>query len=94
MFYSLFFDLCQKNDYIKTRAIAKNIVFPIETEYGALDITINLSKIVALSSNRSVWSRALNIGKYDTNCVMSLLFRFFSKLQEHIFKASHLERAH
>ena len=39
-----FFDLCQKNDYIKTRAIAKNIVFPIETEYGALDITINLSK--------------------------------------------------
>lgn len=39
-----FFELCQRNDYIKTRAIAKNIVFPIETEYGALDITINLSK--------------------------------------------------
>lgn len=39
-----FFELCQRNDYIKKRAIAKNIVFPIETEYGALDITINLSK--------------------------------------------------
>ncbi|MGI6155848.1 MAG: UDP-glucose--hexose-1-phosphate uridylyltransferase [Enterococcus lemanii] len=39
-----FFELCQRNDYIKTRAIAKNIVFPIETQYGALDITINLSK--------------------------------------------------
>lgn len=39
-----FFELCQRNDYIKTRGIAKNIVFPIDTEYGALDITINLSK--------------------------------------------------
>lgn len=39
-----FFELCQRNDYIKTRAIAKNIVFPIETAYGELDITINLSK--------------------------------------------------
>lgn len=39
-----FFELCQRNDYIKTRAIAKNIVFPIETSYGKLDITINLSK--------------------------------------------------
>ncbi|MHC5267578.1 UDP-glucose--hexose-1-phosphate uridylyltransferase [Enterococcus sp. LJL98] len=39
-----FFQLCQRNDYIKTRSIAKNIVFPIETEYGKLDITINLSK--------------------------------------------------
>lgn len=39
-----FFKLCQENDYIKTRAIAKNIVFPTETEYGTLEITINLSK--------------------------------------------------
>ncbi len=39
-----FFQLSQQNDYIKTRAIAKNIVFPTETEYGTLEITINLSK--------------------------------------------------
>lgn len=39
-----FFKLCQENDYIKTRAIAKNIVFPAETKYGKLEITINLSK--------------------------------------------------
>ena len=39
-----FFELCRQNDYIKTRAIAKNIVFPVDTEYGEIEITINLSK--------------------------------------------------
>lgn len=39
-----FFELCKENDYIKTRAIAKNIIFPAKTEYGDLEITINLSK--------------------------------------------------
>lgn len=39
-----FFKLCKNNDYIKTRAIAKNIYFPVETKYGQLEITINLSK--------------------------------------------------
>ena len=39
-----FFDLSKKNDYIKTRAIAKNIKFPAESAYGELEITINLSK--------------------------------------------------
>lgn len=39
-----FFELSKNNDYIKTRAIAKNIVFPADTEYGELEITINLSK--------------------------------------------------
>jgi UDPglucose--hexose-1-phosphate uridylyltransferase len=39
-----FYQLCQQNDYIKTRAIDKNIVFPVKTEYGELEITINLSK--------------------------------------------------
>lgn len=39
-----FYKLSQENDYIKTRAIAKNIIFPVETEYGELQITINLSK--------------------------------------------------
>lgn len=39
-----FYQLSQENDYIKTRAIQQNIVFPTETEYGTLEITINLSK--------------------------------------------------
>lgn len=39
-----FFKLSKENDYIKTRAIAKNIEFPAETAYGQLEITINLSK--------------------------------------------------
>lgn len=39
-----FYDLSKRNDYIKTKAIAKNIYFPVETSYGQLEITINLSK--------------------------------------------------
>ncbi|WP_099222833.1 UDP-glucose--hexose-1-phosphate uridylyltransferase [Listeria costaricensis] len=39
-----FYQLSQQNDYIKTRAIRKNIVYRSETDYGALEITINLSK--------------------------------------------------
>ncbi|MGX7195421.1 UDP-glucose--hexose-1-phosphate uridylyltransferase [Enterococcus olivae] len=39
-----FFELCKNNDYIKTRAIAKNDYFLAKTEYGELEITINLSK--------------------------------------------------
>lgn len=39
-----FYKLSRENDYIKTRAIAKNIEFPVPTDYGKLEITINLSK--------------------------------------------------
>lgn len=39
-----FYKLSRKNDYIKTRSIAKNIVFNAPTQYGDLEITINLSK--------------------------------------------------
>lgn len=39
-----FYDLSKRNDYIKVDAISKNIAFKTETEYGNLDITINLSK--------------------------------------------------
>jgi UDPglucose--hexose-1-phosphate uridylyltransferase len=39
-----FYRLCKENDYIKTKAIAKNIAFASPTEYGDLEITINLSK--------------------------------------------------
>ncbi|CAJ1196411.1 UDP-glucose--hexose-1-phosphate uridylyltransferase [Companilactobacillus nantensis] len=39
-----FYQLSQTNDYIKTKAIAKNISYDVKTNYGALEITINLSK--------------------------------------------------
>ncbi|MCJ0587135.1 UDP-glucose--hexose-1-phosphate uridylyltransferase [Enterococcus cecorum] len=39
-----FYQLSKQNDYIKTRDIAKNIVYTAPTEYGNLEITINLSK--------------------------------------------------
>ncbi|MBM6615540.1 UDP-glucose--hexose-1-phosphate uridylyltransferase [Desemzia sp. RIT804] len=39
-----FYWLSQSNNYIKTRSIAKNIHFLKDTEYGELEITINLSK--------------------------------------------------
>lgn len=39
-----FYSLSKRNDYVKVKAIEKNIAFPAETEYGDLEITINLSK--------------------------------------------------
>ena len=39
-----FYQLGQKNDYIKLKAIAKNIAYRVPSDYGELDITINLSK--------------------------------------------------
>lgn len=40
----LFYELSRQNNYIKTREIAKNIEYSHQTEYGELEITINLSK--------------------------------------------------
>lgn len=39
-----FYELSQNNNYIQTKRIAKNISYKVETIYGDLDITINLSK--------------------------------------------------
>ena len=39
-----FYQLSKRNDYIKTKAIAKNIAYSTKTAYGDLEITINLSK--------------------------------------------------
>lgn len=39
-----FYSLSKQLNYIKTREIAKNTLFEKETEYGKLQITINLSK--------------------------------------------------
>lgn len=39
-----FYELSKTNDYVKTKAIAKNIYFKTPTDYGNLEITINLSK--------------------------------------------------
>lgn len=39
-----FYALSQQNDYIKVAAVAKNIYYQVPTDYGNLEITINLSK--------------------------------------------------
>lgn len=39
-----FFNLSRNSNYIQTKAIAKNINYKADTEYGNIDITINLSK--------------------------------------------------
>lgn len=39
-----FYQMSTANDYVKTAQIAKNIKFPVATDYGDLEITINLSK--------------------------------------------------
>ncbi|MDO4667232.1 MAG: UDP-glucose--hexose-1-phosphate uridylyltransferase [Streptococcus sp.] len=39
-----FYDFSKRNDYIKLKAISKNISYKTSTEYGDLEITINLSK--------------------------------------------------
>lgn len=39
-----FYQLSRKNDYIKLKAIAKNIAYRVPSDYGELEITINLSK--------------------------------------------------
>lgn len=39
-----FYSLSQGSNYIQTKRIAKNISYKAETDYGELDITINLSK--------------------------------------------------
>ncbi|MCA1065240.1 UDP-glucose--hexose-1-phosphate uridylyltransferase [Rossellomorea sp. AcN35-11] len=39
-----FYKLSQDSNYIQTKRIRQNISYKVETEYGELDITINLSK--------------------------------------------------
>lgn len=39
-----FYDLSRRNNYIKTRETAQNITFDHDTEFGRLQLTINLSK--------------------------------------------------
>ncbi|MHA3066236.1 UDP-glucose--hexose-1-phosphate uridylyltransferase [Lacticaseibacillus saniviri] len=39
-----FYQLSRANNYIQTRAIAKNTQYTVKTDYGDLEITINLSK--------------------------------------------------
>ncbi|HFI0054946.1 TPA: UDP-glucose--hexose-1-phosphate uridylyltransferase [Streptococcus suis] len=39
-----FYALSKRNDYIKVAAVAKNIYYQTPTDYGNLEITINLSK--------------------------------------------------
>ncbi|HHU79603.1 MAG TPA: UDP-glucose--hexose-1-phosphate uridylyltransferase [Clostridiales bacterium] len=39
-----FYHLCQKSDYIRMERIAKNLSWSVESPYGELEVTINLTK--------------------------------------------------
>ncbi|PHK50243.1 UDP-glucose--hexose-1-phosphate uridylyltransferase [Staphylococcus edaphicus] len=39
-----FYEITKRNHYVKEDAIANNINYEVQTEYGAIEITINLSK--------------------------------------------------
>lgn len=39
-----FYEICERNHYVKADAVAKNIHYYTNTEYGDLEITINMSK--------------------------------------------------
>ncbi|SFL85688.1 UTP-hexose-1-phosphate uridylyltransferase [Salibacterium qingdaonense] len=39
-----FYNLSRSSNYIQTKRIARNVHYEVESEYGTLDITINLSK--------------------------------------------------
>ncbi|MDG4657275.1 UDP-glucose--hexose-1-phosphate uridylyltransferase [Ectobacillus antri] len=41
---TFFYDMSQNSNYIQTKRIAQNISYTVDTAYGELDITINLSK--------------------------------------------------
>lgn len=73
-----YYTLVRDNGYIQQKAIAKNVQFSHECEYGTLDITINLSKpekdpkdiALALSQPKSSYPETLltfsNEGYYGT----------------------------
>ena len=39
-----FYNLCRKSDYIRVDRIARNIIWQYESEFGQLEVTINLTK--------------------------------------------------
>jgi UDPglucose--hexose-1-phosphate uridylyltransferase len=57
-----FYKLSKRNDYIKTRHIAKNEQFKVDSKYGYFDITINLSK--PEKSKQEIEEAKLSVGNY------------------------------
>jgi UDPglucose--hexose-1-phosphate uridylyltransferase len=41
---SYFYELSKNSNYVQTKRISKNVDYKVDTDYGELDITINLSK--------------------------------------------------
>lgn len=39
-----YYDLCKKSNYIRTKRVEKDLKWKVSTEFGPLDITINMSK--------------------------------------------------
>ncbi|MDN6731234.1 MAG: UDP-glucose--hexose-1-phosphate uridylyltransferase, partial [Atopostipes suicloacalis] len=62
-----FFNRSKANNYIKTREIAKNIAFAYESDYGELEITINLSKPEKNPKEIALQAKAKKSVNYPSN---------------------------
>lgn len=65
-----FFELSKQNNYIKTREIANNIAFSYESDYGNLEITINLSKPEKDPKEIALAAKAKKSTNYPSNLLV------------------------
>lgn len=65
-----FFEMSQRNDYIKTRAIAQNIAFTHDSAYGELQLTVNLSKPEKDPKEIEMASKMQKSTEYPTNALV------------------------
>ncbi|MDN6317159.1 MAG: UDP-glucose--hexose-1-phosphate uridylyltransferase, partial [Lactococcus lactis] len=62
-----FFSRSKANNYIKTREISKNIAFAYESDFGELEITINLSKPEKNPKEIALQAKAKKSVNYPSN---------------------------
>lgn len=82
-----FYKLSKANDYIKTRAIEKNIVFPVATEYGQLEITIDLSK--PEKSPKQIASERLKLHADYPKCLLCMENEGYKGQQNYPARTNH-----
>lgn len=66
-----FYKLGTQNNYIKSRSIAQNIAFEHDTEFGTLQLTINLSK--PEKTRKEIEESKNNTGNYPVKWPMSVI---------------------
>lgn len=62
-----FYEMSKRNNYIKTREINQNIEFDYETDYGTIELTINLSK--PEKSSKEIAMAQENTSNYPMNAL-------------------------